>query len=128
MALAEGLKRFWNTPTKAPMDSPPAPILNRGLTDGRIVPGQEMDMPGKTDEPKLLIVQSVADAPVKPWHAEVNCAIVNGWSSVLKAFSRMKPKVSATLKLDFTICVWVSATTWLPASSRCENPATDENA
>ncbi len=67
--------------------------------------GQLMVMPGKTVEPKVLIVQSAADALVRAWHALANCAGVNGWSKVLNAVSRAKPKVSVTLRLDFTI--WV---------------------
>jgi hypothetical protein len=49
--------------------------------------------------------------------------IVKGWSSVLYAFSRINPKTSVTLRLDFTICVWLREITWLPASRCCAKPA-----
>jgi len=40
--------------------------------------GQSMVMPGKRVEPKVLMVQSAADAPVRDWQADANCAGVNG--------------------------------------------------
>ena len=80
--------------------------------------GQSIVIPGKMGDPKLLIVQSSWVAPVRFTQSFVNWAIVNGWSIVLKAFSRINPKVSLTLRLDFTICVWEREITWLPAS-RC---------
>jgi hypothetical protein len=67
--------------------------------------GQFTVMPGNRVEPNVLIVQSAADAPVRDWQIDANCAGVNGWSKVLKALSRANPKVSVMLRLDFTICV-----------------------
>src|ERR1700686_37821 len=53
MALAEGLKRFWNIPVKAPC-CPPGPILIVYGYDGKTAPAQTTLIPGKTGEPNVL--------------------------------------------------------------------------
>ena len=51
-----------------------------------------MVIPGKTAEPKVLIVQSAADAPVRVWQAVANCAGVKGWLDRAVRLFTDKPK------------------------------------